>query len=106
MLGFVFASGVGTAFAALAEYFGRTLRGTRGIVEVLGAPPLATIPPIRTRRERRRRIRNLVLLVLAGLIVAALILFGPTFPPNWEGFGASNPLGAVDVDAPLPADGE
>lgn len=44
LIGFVFAFSGGMLSAFVSEYSDRSVRGARGIMEVLNAPPLATIP--------------------------------------------------------------
>lgn len=73
-LGFVFGAGTGVGFAVLAEYFDRTVRGARGVIALWGGPPIATIPMIRTRREKRARIARLALGWTAALAAAAGLL--------------------------------
>lgn len=76
LLGLIFASGAGTSLAALAEYFDRTVRGVRGVLNIFGAPPIATVPSILTRNEKRRRMGRLVLLwiVTLGVIAVGIVL--------------------------------
>jgi polysaccharide biosynthesis transport protein len=46
LLGFVLSFGTGVGYAGVVEFLDRSVRGSRGVVAVLGAPPLAVIPPI------------------------------------------------------------
>lgn len=46
LLGLVLGLGSGIGYASVAEYMDRTIRGPRSVVNVLRAPPLATIPYI------------------------------------------------------------
>lgn len=48
-----FASGLGSV--ATAEYMDRTVRGQKGVAQVFGAPPLATIPYISLEKSDKRR---------------------------------------------------
>ncbi len=75
-LGLVFSFAGGIGSAAVAESLDTTVRGRKGVAELLGAPPLATIPRIETAAERRRRTRRRVLWVLLvlGLIAGAAVL--------------------------------
>lgn len=44
LIGFIFAFSGGMLSAFVAEYSDRSVRGVRGIIDVLNAPPIATIP--------------------------------------------------------------
>ncbi len=71
---FSFAGGIGTA--ALAESLDTTIRGTKGVAELLGAPPLAIIPYIETKADKLRRLlrRTLATAALVGSIAVAAVL--------------------------------
>ncbi len=71
---FSFAGGIGTA--ALAESLDTTIRGTKGVAELLGAPPLAIIPYIETKADRLRKLlqRTLATAALVGSIAVAAVL--------------------------------
>nr|MCU0937278.1 lipopolysaccharide biosynthesis protein [Gammaproteobacteria bacterium] len=75
-LGLVFSFAGGIGGAAVAESLDTTVRGRKGVTDLLGVPPLATIPRIETREERRRRTRRRVLWVLlvVGLLAGATLL--------------------------------
>jgi succinoglycan biosynthesis transport protein ExoP len=75
-LGFVLAFGSGIGSVSLVEYLDPTVRGFRGVLAVLHAPPLAGIPYIETPGDRgRRRMRRLLSAVFLVLItVSALTL--------------------------------
>ncbi|MCH8506133.1 MAG: hypothetical protein LAT50_17695 [Ectothiorhodospiraceae bacterium] len=73
MLGFIFAAGTSTGIAAVAEYLDKTLRGVRGVVALWGAPPLATIPVLHTRRERQVRKRRLFIMWSVALVIIAAL---------------------------------
>ncbi len=88
-LGFVFAAGTSTGFAALAEYTDRTLRGARAVAAIWGAPPLAAIPVILNRRERMWRLtKRLAWLLLLAILIGAGAWYWMTFlaPPTEGGF--------------------
>jgi uncharacterized protein involved in exopolysaccharide biosynthesis len=72
---FSFAGGIGTA--AIGESMDNTIRGRRGVTELLRAPPLAVIPVIETDADRsRRRIRKCLfaaLLILSLFVTAFLV---------------------------------
>ncbi len=68
LLGGVLGMGAGLGGAALAEYFDRTVRGVRGVADLFGAPPLASIPYIKNDRDIRHR------RVTAGATVAGVTL--------------------------------
>lgn len=83
VLGFILAAGLGTGLAAVAEYLDSTVRGARSVMALWGAPPIAAIPTIETKSERRRRVVRLVvgwLMLLA--IVAGLVVGGIIYAPN------------------------
>ena len=73
-IGFVFSIAGGVGNVLLQENIDRSVRGVRGVVNVLGAPPLGVIPCIVTAADlssrRRRRAR------LLAAAVAALLLIG------------------------------
>ena len=71
MLGIVLAGALAIAALALAEVMDGSVRSSRDIQELLGMPPLAAIPFVETRSDRRRRVvRNLVYVSFAGLMVS------------------------------------
>jgi len=82
-LGFVFAVGGGVGHVAIRESMDSAVRGTRAVMAVMGAPPLAVIPYIVTEKEaaarrRRRWLWLLAVLVLLAAGVAVLhFVFGP-----------------------------
>ncbi len=69
---FSFAGGIGTV--AVAESMDTTIHGRRGVIEVLGAPPLAVIPIMETAADRRRRFLKRFLAVLLILVLIAVAL--------------------------------
>ncbi|MCU0934881.1 MAG: lipopolysaccharide biosynthesis protein [Gammaproteobacteria bacterium] len=75
-LGLVFSFAGGIGSAAVAESLDTTVRGRKGVADLLGAPPLANIPVIETLEDRRRRARRRTLLALlaAAVIVGAALL--------------------------------
>jgi uncharacterized protein involved in exopolysaccharide biosynthesis len=77
LLGFVLASGAGLVSVSVSEFLDSTVRGSRGVIRVVLAPPLAVIPYIATDADRRRsRVKRLLLLVLVGAVVLVLLVFG------------------------------
>ncbi len=74
-LGFVFSFAGGIGSVAVAESMDTTIYGRRGVIEVLGAPPLAVIPIMETGADKRRRFMKhlLILLLLSTLTAAALL---------------------------------
>jgi uncharacterized protein involved in exopolysaccharide biosynthesis len=71
MLGIVLAGALAIAALALAEVTDNSIRSVRDVQELLGIPPLATIPVVETATDRRWRItRNLVYLSVAGLMAS------------------------------------
>ncbi len=81
-LGLVFSFAGGIGGAAVSESLDTTVRGRAAVADLLGAPPLASIPRIETDRERRRRNRRpvwwvlglLVLLAAAALVVHLFVM--------------------------------
>jgi succinoglycan biosynthesis transport protein ExoP len=72
-LGFVLALGAGIGIAALADAMDDTVRSTRDLITTTGMKPLAVIPYIQTRRDRRNRlIRSAV--VTASICAGAYLL--------------------------------
>jgi uncharacterized protein involved in exopolysaccharide biosynthesis len=82
-LGVVFSFAGGLGSAAVAESLDTSVRGVKGVSDLLGAPPLATIPVIETPEDRRRRTRRRVLFALAVVValVVALMLVHVFFRP-------------------------
>jgi uncharacterized protein involved in exopolysaccharide biosynthesis len=61
---------VGIGTASVAEYVDRTVHGTRGILAVFEAPPLASIPFIPNEADFLRKRRQ----VVAGTLVSAAVV--------------------------------
>jgi polysaccharide biosynthesis transport protein len=76
LLGVVFSMSSGIGFASLAEFLDRTVRGARGVAALVGAPPLVSIPYVRTEEDARRTQRRFLLIgtVILGLLVLGLLL--------------------------------
>ena len=74
-LGFVFSFAGGVGSVAVAESMDTTIYGRRGVIEVLGAPPLAVIPIMETGADKRSRFmkRLLAVLLILALIAGALL---------------------------------
>ena len=71
MLGIVLAGALAIAALALVEVMDNSVRSARDIQELLGIPPLAAIPFVETRSDRRRRIvRNLIYVSFAGVMIS------------------------------------
>jgi uncharacterized protein involved in exopolysaccharide biosynthesis len=58
LLGIVLSLGGGIGYAGLAEYMDRTVRGSKSLSAIVGAPPLAVIPYIAIQKESRARRRK------------------------------------------------
>lgn len=69
-LGVVMAGALSIAALALAEVADSSVRSVRDVEKLLGVPPLATIPVVETRSDRRKRmVRRLANAGIAGLMV-------------------------------------
>jgi hypothetical protein len=67
---------IGVGVATIAEYSDENVRGKRGVVDVFGAPPLATIPYIENNLDiAERSRRNRMTLIVAGVVVTALLAY-------------------------------
>jgi succinoglycan biosynthesis transport protein ExoP len=91
---FSFAGGVGTA--ALGESMDTTVRGSRGIIELLGAPPLGMIPHVGTPDEARRKVVNkgiIIILSMTGLLAALFLVHNLVIPLDVLWFGGLRHLG-------------
>jgi uncharacterized protein involved in exopolysaccharide biosynthesis len=83
---FSFAGGIGSA--AVREALDDTVRGARGVANLVAAPPLAAIPFIETPADRRRRLARRAgavafVLVLIGLAAAAFHLLVMPIDVAW-----------------------
>lgn len=72
LLGMVLSFGGGVGVASLSEYFDQTVRGSRAVMSLVGAPLLAAIPYIRNKEDARRRRHRLI--VVSVSIVGLLVL--------------------------------
>ena len=76
-LGFVFSLAGGLGAASLAEALNDSVRGRRGITEMMGEPPLALVPYINTVQDVRKKILQRSMLafgtIASILVVAALV---------------------------------
>lgn len=80
-LGIVLAGALSVAALALAEVSDSSVRNSRDVKELLGIPPLASIPVIETRTDRRNRfLRIFAHAAFGGLMVsgaaAGILYFG------------------------------
>jgi uncharacterized protein involved in exopolysaccharide biosynthesis len=75
-LGLVLSLGGSFGIAAVAENFDRSIRSSRTLVSLLGMPPLAVIPYIKTERDQRQhaRRRGMVLTAGAAIVLTVLLL--------------------------------
>ena len=75
-LGLVLSLGGGFGFTAVTENLDRSIRSTRTLVSLVGMPPLAVIPYIKTDREelQRKGRRKIYLAVTAAVVVVLLLL--------------------------------
>jgi len=74
LLGVVLAFGAGLGNASFVEFFDRSVRGSHGVRTVLNAPPLAGIPYIENRQDRRRKWRIRIIWLLGSLLSIGAIL--------------------------------
>lgn len=77
LIGLLFAGLVGTAGVAITEMLDQGVRGERELLELLGIPPLASIPYIELAEEQtppRTRLYLAVAGVIATLVVLLLII--------------------------------
>ncbi len=58
LLGFVLSLGAGIAYASFVEYMDRTIRGSKSVSTLLGAPPLAVIPNIQAEPDPYQKRRS------------------------------------------------
>lgn len=72
LLGFVLSLTSGIGFAAGAEYLDRSIRGSRGVAALAGAPPLVMIPYIRTEEDVRLFQRRVMLVGVSVLVMLVL----------------------------------
>jgi len=75
-IGIVLGLIIGVGVATISEYNDETVRGKRGVVDVFGAPPLATIPYIENSIDlvaRSRRTR--MTLVIAGVVFTTVLAY-------------------------------
>ncbi len=69
MMGFALAMGTGLGFVALREVTADAIYGSRAVIAITGAPPLAVVPYIATAQEIRRK---WIMRILAVFTVLAL----------------------------------
>jgi uncharacterized protein involved in exopolysaccharide biosynthesis len=73
LLGAILSIGGGIGTAALMESMDNSVRGRKGLTELLGAPPLAVIPYIATRAEMRRKRWQRFAVAVASVVGFALL---------------------------------
>jgi hypothetical protein len=74
-LGVVLAGAISIAALALADVSDSSVRNARDIQELLGVPPLASIPLVETRVDRRKRfVRILGHASFAGLMISIAVI--------------------------------
>ena len=74
ILGFILAGALAIAALAIAEVSDSSVRNARDIKEILGLPPLASIPVVETRADRRKRfLRILAHASFAGIMISGAI---------------------------------
>jgi uncharacterized protein involved in exopolysaccharide biosynthesis len=82
-LGFVLAIAGGLGTGAAAETMDQTVRGRKGVEDILGQQPLAAIPYIETSRDRQRQLskKSLIWLGLIGGAIIGAFLFHVLIKP-------------------------
>ncbi|MGF1615761.1 MAG: lipopolysaccharide biosynthesis protein [Gammaproteobacteria bacterium] len=73
LLGAILSIGGGIGTAALMESMDNSVRGRKGLTELLGVPPLAVIPYIATRAEMRRKRWQRFAVAVASVVGFALL---------------------------------
>jgi uncharacterized protein involved in exopolysaccharide biosynthesis len=82
-LSLVLALGAGVGSSAIAESLSSAIRGSKGVVAILQTAPLAVIPYLPNTvdiRAKARKKRILIAIVIAGIVIAVLLvhfLFSP-----------------------------
>lgn len=76
-LGFIFSLAGGVGTVAVTEAMSDAIKDADGLMQVIGEPPLITIPYIEIESERERRdvIRKKMLIAGAGAVVLIVIMF-------------------------------
>jgi uncharacterized protein involved in exopolysaccharide biosynthesis len=76
LLGILFSFGGGIGTAALGESLDTTVRGRKGVIELLGVSPLGIIPYINTEDDfqRIRRTKRLFLGSAVGVLILGIVL--------------------------------
>ena len=74
-LGVILSVGMAIAALALGEASDGRIRSSRDVREVLGIPPIAAIPIIETRSDRRKRFTSVFLNAsFAGIVVSSAVV--------------------------------
>ncbi len=83
MAGLMLSVASGGGGVLVAERMSRSIHGTRHLTKLVGVPPLAAIPHIFTRRERRRRLlmRTQAAMAVMGLLVVGGVFFDQNVMP-------------------------
>ena len=74
-LGIVLAGALAIAALAIAEVMDSTIRNSRDVYEILGVPPLAAIPLVETRADKRKRYTQRMI----NVSIAGMMIFGAAF---------------------------
>ena len=83
LLGLLFSVGGGIGVVTLVENIDNTVRGSKGVAQLLGKPPIGVIPYIETEQDRIRRAMGrkiFIISIVAGsvlLLVLTHLLFMP-----------------------------
>lgn len=75
-LGIVLSGAIAVAALALSEASDGRIRGSRDVREILGIPPIAAIPAIETKSDRRKRFMRVVAHASFAGVVVSSALFG------------------------------
>jgi uncharacterized protein involved in exopolysaccharide biosynthesis len=76
LLGIVLAAGIGLVLATVVDTFDETVKSSRDVLRLIGAPPLAVVPYLESDAEQRHRFVvniSMVALVAAGAVISYFI---------------------------------
>jgi len=74
LVGFVMAIGAGAGFAGLRESMDSSIKTVEELTAITGLPLLSTLPKVKTDEERHAGRLKIIILITAGLVMAACAL--------------------------------